>query len=127
MTTPRAPSGLQERSRRLWRAVVDSYELSDAELEVLRCACEALDRADAAAATVKAEGITIRDRYGVPKCHPAAELETRNRGLFARLVLQLGVKAVADHVESAATSRARRAAEARWGRPGARRRDVGSA
>lgn len=110
----RAPSGLSKRAGALWRAVLEDYELSSAELELLRCALVALDRADQAAATVKAEGVTVLDRYGSPKAHPACDIEARNRALFARFVAQLGVKMPAE--EPVSSRRARHAAQARWGR-----------
>jgi hypothetical protein len=106
------PRGLSARSRRLWRAVLAEFELSDAELAVLREALVSLDRADAAAAVVVAEGVLTRDRYGCWKANPATDVELRNRSLFARLIAQLGVKEPA--VESQRTKHARRAAQARW-------------
>jgi hypothetical protein len=72
--------------------VLDEYELSPAEVELLRSALASLDRADEAAAIVDAEGLTTLDRYGSPKMHPACDVEARNRGLYGRFVAQLGVK-----------------------------------
>jgi hypothetical protein len=72
--------------------VLADFELAPAELELLRCALVALDRADQAAAVVSAEGVTVIDRYGTPKQHPACDVEARNRVIFARFVAQLGVK-----------------------------------
>lgn len=89
---PTAPSGLSTRARRLWRAVVGEYELAASELEVLNQALGCLDRADQAGAVVTAEGVTVLDRYGTPKAHPAADVEARNRALFAAMVRQLGIK-----------------------------------
>jgi P27 family predicted phage terminase small subunit len=106
------PRGLSARSRTLWRSVIREYELSDAEREVLRHACEANDRADQAAAVVREQGVTVLDRYGAPKAHPAVDVELRARGLFARLVAQLGVKV--PEVESPRSRQARAAANARW-------------
>lgn len=110
----RKPEGLTVRSGRLWASVTAAFELSEAELEVLRCALEALDRADAAAEVVKREGVTVTDRYGTPKAHPAVDVESRSRALFARLVAQLGIRLEPD--ESPRTRRARDAANARWQR-----------
>jgi uncharacterized protein with PIN domain len=112
VTAESVPRGLSKRAGRLWRAVLAEYDLSEAEFEVLRCACEALDRADEAGAIVSREGVVVLDRYGSPKVHPAADLEARSRALFARLVAQLGVKVA--EVESAGTRQARKAATARW-------------
>lgn len=89
---PATPKGLSASTRRLWRAVTGSYELSAAELEVLRQACVSLDRADEAAGVLASEGLFTSDRYGTRRAHPATDLELRHRTLFARLIAQLGVK-----------------------------------
>lgn len=102
MTTPRAPGELSKRSARLWRAVLDEFELSPAEVELLRSALIALDRADTAGAVIAVEGVTALDRYGSPKMHPAVDVEARNRALFGRFVAQLGVKATVDSVHARA-------------------------
>jgi P27 family predicted phage terminase small subunit len=117
---PGPPTGISARAKRLFRAVVRDYELSDAEVELLRCACEALDRADAAAKIVRAEGLTVLDRYGSPKTHPAVDVEARSRALFARFVGQLGVKL--PPTEDIGSVRARQAAGARWQRQARRAR-----
>ncbi|MGI9079738.1 MAG: hypothetical protein ACR2GF_02770 [Acidimicrobiales bacterium] len=93
MTIPKAPAGLTKRSSKLWRAVLAEFELSPGEVELLRNALAALDRADQAAAIIEAEGLVTVDRYGSPKTHPAADIETRNRALYGRFLAQLGVKA----------------------------------
>ena len=98
MTLPKPPVGLSKRSAKLWRQVLVEFELSPAELELLRNALVALDRADEAAAIVAVEGMVVPDRYGSPKPHPAADIETRNRTIFARFVAQLGVKASVESV-----------------------------
>ncbi len=98
MTIPKAPPGLSKRGAKLWRAVLDEFELSPAELELLRSALVALDRADEAAEVIAAEGVTSLDRYGSPKTHPAVDVEARNRVIFARFVAQLGVKATVESV-----------------------------
>ena len=111
---PDPPKTLSARSRKLWRAVTREYELSAAENELLHQACESLDRADEAAAVVRKEGVTVRDRYGSPKQHPAADVEARHRSLFASLIRQLGVQD--DDEETPASRRGRQAANARWQR-----------
>ena len=98
MTLPRPPAGLSKRSAKLWRQVLDEFELSPAELELLRNALVALDRADEAAAIIAAEGIVTLDRYGSPKQHPATDVESRNRALYGRFLAQLGVKASVESV-----------------------------
>jgi hypothetical protein len=95
---PKAPSGLSRRSCALWRAILVEFDLSAAELELLRSALVALDRADAAAKVIDAQGVTVLDRYGSPKLHPAVDVEARSRALYGRFVAQLGVKATTESV-----------------------------
>lgn len=118
---PAAPTGLSDRAKRLWKAVLTVYELAAAELELLRIACEQLDRGDQAAKIVKAEGVTVNDRYGTPKQHPAVDVEARSRSLFARLVAQLGVKLPDEASDTPTSRRARQAAAARWSNEARRR------
>jgi hypothetical protein len=65
--------------------------LDPASLELLRCACEALQRADEAALVVSREGQVFRDRWGQVRPHPAAILERDHRAQAARNLATLGV------------------------------------
>ena len=89
---PTAPKDLTPASRKLWTEVLESFDMSAAELAVLHEALTSLDRARQAADVVRAEGCTVVDRYGSPKSHPACDVEARSRTVFARLVAQLGVR-----------------------------------
>ena len=106
---PPPPADLTERSKLVWSDVLQGFELTAAELEVLRQALVSLDRADQAAAIVSEEGCVTTDRYGSPKAHPAVDVEARSRAIFARLISQLGVKFTVDAAtgrrNSVATSR----------------------
>ena len=55
---------LSGRAARVWREVQAGWSLDPASLELLRCAVEALQRADECARQVNAEGSTFRDRWG---------------------------------------------------------------
>lgn len=89
---PAPPDGLSKRAAALWHDVVEAFELSPAELTLLHEGLTALDRAAQAGAVVNAEGVTVLDRYGSPKAHPACDIEARNRTIFASVIRQLGVK-----------------------------------
>lgn len=82
--------------RRLWRSVADGWLLDRRQLEVLRLACEAADRADEARALLDAEGLTVRDRYDQVKPHPAASIETANRAQVERLLRALSLEPTGD-------------------------------
>lgn len=73
MTAPKAPDGLHDAGRALWRSVLAEYELSRAELHVLELACQAADRGAQAHAEVERLGITVEGRYG-PRLNPAVPI-----------------------------------------------------
>lgn len=77
------------RSAVLWDSVLESYDLEDHQLELLRRLCEASDDADAARALVKAEGMTVTDRFDQRKPHPAVDIERHARLNVARLMREL--------------------------------------
>jgi hypothetical protein len=91
-TDRRPPTSLDRRRKPLWRSIVAAFDLSDAEYRILEDALRLLQRADQAAAVVDAEGVTVSDRYGTPKTHPAVDVEVRCRTSAARLLGQLNVK-----------------------------------
>lgn len=93
-TTATADGGhvvLRGRAADLWRDVQASWALNAPALELLRCAVEALARADEAAELVSRDGLTFVDRWGQPRQHPAAVLELNHRGQAARYLQALGV------------------------------------
>jgi len=82
---------LRGRAADLWRDVQSQWVLNSAALELLRCAVEALARADEAAEIVTRDGAVFVDRWGQPRQHPAAALELNHRGQAARYLQALGV------------------------------------
>lgn len=82
---------LRGRAADLWRDVQATWSLSAPALELLRCAVEALSRADEAAEIVSRSGPVFVDRWGQPRQHPAATLELNHRGQAARYLQALGV------------------------------------
>jgi P27 family predicted phage terminase small subunit len=86
-----APDHLSKRAQGLWQAIVSGYVLAPHQLELLRRACEASDRADEARDLLREEGLTVTDRYGQTKPHPAANIERDSRLAEARLIRELAL------------------------------------
>lgn len=84
-----APKHLSRRSRAFWKSAIEDYDLALPHLELLRRLCEAMDRCDQARELLDAEGLTVTDRYGQVKPHPAATIETQSRIAVARLTREL--------------------------------------
>src|SRR6266542_3766868 len=85
------PTHLKAPGKRLWSSVTGDYEVDAPGLELLRLACEALDRADEARRAIEHDGAYIADRYGNPRPHPAIAVERDSRLAAARLMRQLGL------------------------------------
>ncbi len=83
---PTAPAGSGTAGRRLWRSVVDAFDLAEHELALLRQACATADMCELLAAIVAVEG-PLRDG----KAHPALVELRQQRILLARLVVALRV------------------------------------
>ncbi len=93
---PAAPSHLSERMQSYWQSVVREFLISDHQLEILRKACEASDRADEAREILASEGLTVEDRYGQARPHPASQIERDSRTAFARLIRELALEPGSD-------------------------------
>lgn len=66
-----APKHLSEESKTLWDWAVLNFELSEAELAILRSACVMLDEAEKARKTLEAQGRFYQGNGGVRRAHPA--------------------------------------------------------
>lgn len=114
---PRAPKNLQTRGRRFWRATVAEYDLSDAELELLREACTTLDDLDRLAEAIAKDGPMVLGSQGQPVLHPAVTEARGQRLALHRLVSALALPDDDGKVTPTAVSMAaRKAAQARWAR-----------
>ena len=110
---PETPTILGERGRDLWGRVLADYELAAAELAVLEAACASYDRLHEAQATLNRDGLTVLDRYDVPKAHPMTAVVRDATTLLARCLRQLDVD-LDDELPRPAPVTARRSS----GRPG---------
>lgn len=83
---PAAPNGTRAAGRRLWRAVLEEFELAEHELSLLRQAVHVADLCESLQTTVDAEGLIVAGRT-----HPALVELRQQRVLLARLVVALRV------------------------------------
>ncbi len=117
------PAGLQAAGKRLWRSVLDEYELRVDEAAVLESACRTADyivRLDEA--LVDADLIS-RGSMGQDREHPLLAEARQQRALLARLLQQLKLADLEERAGAPGIGnnsvKARAAARARWGVRGA--------
>ena len=72
MSAPRPPETAQDAGRRLWKTVLGEYDLSGADLELLRQAVVIADELAILEKLIRASGPLIRDGNGNPRANPAA-------------------------------------------------------
>ena len=77
------PAHLSQEARRIFKDLSADYGIEDcAGLRILRVACEAFDRAQAARRTIDEDGMTVIDKAGQLKPHPLLPIERDNRAAF---------------------------------------------
>ena len=89
---PPTPKGSGASGRRLWREVLDQYELEEHELALLREAVRAvdqLDQLDQLDAVVRPDGLVFRGGKQGPRVHPAAVEARQLRLVLARVLAAL--------------------------------------
>lgn len=70
MTRPKTPQGLKTAGKRLWRRVLDDFELDEHEESVLLQACRIVDLLDRLQSVIDAEPVIVTSPQGA-KTHPA--------------------------------------------------------
>jgi phage terminase small subunit len=90
---PRPPSHLSAKAARLWASMHEAYELDPHEVETLRLALEALDRANQARRALREHGLTYSDRWSQPHARPEVAIERDSRQSWLRLMGALSLPA----------------------------------
>lgn len=85
---PTPPTGTKASGRRLWRSVVDGFELEEHELALLREAVRTVDLLDALAEIVADDGPMIDSPQG-RRTHPAVIEARQLKIVLARLLAEL--------------------------------------
>jgi len=120
VASPKPPTGLGKAGKALWRAIQrdlqDGWALDAREAHMLERACRTADDLAVLEATVDKEGATVEGSRGQTVVHPAL-IEARQLRVVQLRLLSVLELADPSGQQSAtpAQSRARRAAEARWG------------
>ena len=97
----KTPKDLDAAGLAYWRVVTRAWTLDSHQWEVLRQACKCLDAVEAAEVAMSKAGSVVQDRFGQAKPHPALLTIRDFRGLFARLVRELGLSADASDTRPA--------------------------
>ena len=88
---PQPSRPLGKHGAQLWARVLEEYDVSDASgVEMLTQACQTLDRAEALATCIQADGEIVRTPQGI-KAHPAIREELSCRGFVVRTLQKLGL------------------------------------
>lgn len=95
------PAHLKAGGKTLWKDVAAKYELEPHHLRLLESACGCWDRIVEARTALRKDGALVPDRFGQIKEHPAAKAERDNKGLFMRLVRELGLDLTTDEAPRA--------------------------
>lgn len=110
---PRRPTGLDGRGLRLWERMLDTFEFSTVEVELLVEACRTAGAVEELEKTVRTEGVTIEGSRGGVRAHPALQELRHQRVTLGKLLAQLDLPDDVA-VDSPKTARAKKAAQARW-------------
>ncbi len=94
-TDPKIPAHLSDAAKRWWKDITTEYvfEVPDS-LMTLQLVCECWDRSELARKIVEKEGVTINDRFGFPKQHPATIVERDSKMAMLRGLRALGLDVV---------------------------------
>lgn len=88
---PRAPLHLGPSGRKLWRSVVQVYELVEWQLPILESACTASDRLEQARRAIEADGLIVDGGKIGPKANPAVSIERDARTSMLRALRELSL------------------------------------
>lgn len=96
------PADLKPAGAKYWRTIVRVWRLDAHQFELLAQACRSLDTIAEAETELQKSGAVVTDRFGQSKPHPASLIIRDFRGLFARLVRELGLSVDASDSRPAA-------------------------
>jgi hypothetical protein len=114
MTRPRAPQSLDQAGRTLWRAVTGVYDLSPAEVELLRQACRVADQLARIDAVLLDSDVVVEGYAGQPRAHPLLQASADQRRVLDGLLRSLALPMPDEQEGRRRSPVAVAAAQARW-------------
>ena len=111
---PRPPAGLEKAGKRVWREILDEFDLDSRERIVLEQACRQLDSVADLEALIDESGLVSRGSRGQLRLSASVTELRQARLAVSRLLSELALPDVED--TTAASRRGRKAADARWSR-----------
>lgn len=93
---PRTPAGLGPAGRRLWRSVVEVFDVEGHHAQILALACHQADIADRLTAEAEAEGLIVAGASGQRRHHPALTEARLASVAAARIIASLGLDKAPD-------------------------------
>jgi len=118
MVARRAPSGLGQAGKRLWREANASYEFAAHEAAILVQCCRAVDRLDAIEAELAAAPLTVEGSTGQPKAHPLLAEWRMQARVLESLSRALSIPLPTEEIGRRRSPSAREAALQRWSHGG---------
>jgi|SRR5579862_7033253 len=88
MTKP--PNHLTPAAKKIWKAIVDEYQIDSAAELVLVTLLEARDRREEARALIAKEGTYTKNRFDEARVHPAVAVERDSAAIMTRCWRLLG-------------------------------------
>jgi hypothetical protein len=87
---PKPPKSLSSEAKTLWKSIIDAYSIDDpAGVMLLNEALSAWDEVQAAKKILARDGLTILDRFGKQRQHPAQLALRDGRNLWLRCLSAL--------------------------------------
>jgi phage terminase small subunit len=111
---PRCPDHLEKAGRRLWKAVLTTFELRPDELLLLEAGCRLADQVAALEWGLADAPLMVEGSKGQERPHPLYAEIRAHRLAVARIMAQLGLADAVDADGATRSSAGRRMARARW-------------
>jgi P27 family predicted phage terminase small subunit len=111
---PSAPKDLQVEGRKLWRQVVDEFELNPVELALLYQLCLTVDELAAMKADLAEMGTIVAGSRNQPRVNPLLGAIVSHRKLADQLAVALGLPLAGEAVGRRRSAAAKQAVNSRW-------------